>query len=164
MPKTTTKTAPTASTPRHCRLKPLEFLPRSIHAQLLAHGKAGHARDHMPVVKFFDPGGESTWLLTEIRPDDPDIAYGLIHDSRLEKGPTLGYVSLAYLKAGHGRVANPIERDMYFAPRHTLAVYCTAARLMGHVSEDIELLYLIAVGLGVTPQKALPAHTTAKRR
>lgn len=164
MTTTTTKTARKTSAPRHPRLKLPEFLPRALHAHLLAHGKAGHAHDHLPVVKFFDPGGESTWLLTEIRPDDPDTAYGLIHDTRLEKGPTLGYVSLSYLKAGRGRAANPIERDMYFAPRHTLAVYFTAARLIGHVREDIELLYLVAVGLGVMSQKTLPTPITAKRR
>ncbi|MBY0509006.1 MAG: DUF2958 domain-containing protein [Rhodospirillaceae bacterium] len=164
MATTTIKTVRTRSVLHTRRLKPAEFLPRSIHTRLLAHGKAGHACDHIPAVKFFDPGGESTWLLTEIRPDDPDIAYGLIHDSRIEKGPTLGYVSLAYLKAGHGRLANPIERDTYFAPRHALSVYFTAARLIGHVSEDIELLYLVAVGLGAMPQKTSPAHTAAKRR
>ena len=30
--------------------------------------------DFYPVVKLFDPCGAGTWLLTEIEPEDPDIA------------------------------------------------------------------------------------------
>ena len=33
--------------------------------------------DFYPVVKLFNPSGAATWLLTEIEPDDNDIAWGL---------------------------------------------------------------------------------------
>jgi hypothetical protein len=34
-------------------------------------------RDFQPVVKLFMPDADRTWLLTEIDPDNPDIAFGL---------------------------------------------------------------------------------------
>jgi hypothetical protein len=33
--------------------------------------------DFPPVVKLFTPDAGTTWLLTEIDPDDPDRAFGL---------------------------------------------------------------------------------------
>jgi hypothetical protein len=33
--------------------------------------------DFIPVVKLFTPDAACTWLLTELDPDDPDIAFGL---------------------------------------------------------------------------------------
>ncbi len=142
-------------------LKPPEFLPLELRVRLLANGKAGHARDHIPVVKFFDPAGPATWLITEIRPDDPDVIYGLIHDARMERSPTLGYASLSDLRNGHGPSRDPVERDPHFAPRYPLSVYFAAARILGNVSEDTEILYLIASGLGVIP---VPSRATSASR
>ena len=49
--------------------------------------------DFLPVVKLFTPDAGCTWLLTEIDPDDEDIAFGLCD---LGMGyPELGNVSLA---------------------------------------------------------------------
>ena len=52
--------------------------------QLLANGTAqraatdqGNALDFYPVVKLFTPDANATWLLTELDPDDPDLAFGL---------------------------------------------------------------------------------------
>ena len=51
--------------------------------------------DFQPVVKLFDPCGAGTWLLTEIEPDDHDIAWGLCD---LGMGtPEFGTVSLKEL-------------------------------------------------------------------
>ena len=47
---------------------------------LLANGartSAGEDLDPYPVLKLFTPDGAATWLLTELDPDDPDIAFGL---------------------------------------------------------------------------------------
>ena len=33
--------------------------------------------DPEPVVKLFTPDANATWLLTELDPDDPDLAFGL---------------------------------------------------------------------------------------
>lgn len=42
-----------------------------------ARSAAGEEIDPFPVVKLFTPDGGATWLLTELDPDDPDIAFGL---------------------------------------------------------------------------------------
>ena len=50
-----------------------------------------------PVVKLFTPDGAATWLLTDILPDDPDIAFGLCDLGMGE--PECGSVSLTELSA-----------------------------------------------------------------
>ena len=48
--------------------------------KLLENGqlrKQDEAFDPEPVVKLFGLPGEATWLLTEIDPESPDIAFGL---------------------------------------------------------------------------------------
>jgi hypothetical protein len=59
-------------------------------ARLTANGKQGRELDHVPVVKIIDPGSPATWLLTEIRPDDADMVYGLLHDERNERALNSG--------------------------------------------------------------------------
>lgn len=39
--------------------------------------KDGKTEDFQPIVKLFCPWSNATWLLTELDPDDPDIAFGL---------------------------------------------------------------------------------------
>ena len=62
----------------------MELLTQELRAQLLENGarrrqtEDGSAEpDFLPVVKFFTPDAGCTWLLTELDPDDPDIAFGL---------------------------------------------------------------------------------------
>ncbi len=42
----------------------MDLMPDDIRARLLADGAAGAAADPVPVVKFFDPTGPATWLIT----------------------------------------------------------------------------------------------------
>ena len=56
------------------------LFPAAIRAQLLANGRQtaeGLDHDPMPVVKLFSPYMGGTWLLTELDPEEPDIAFGL---------------------------------------------------------------------------------------
>jgi hypothetical protein len=49
-------------------------------AELLANGAVsarGENHDPKPVVKLFTPVSNATWLLTELDPADPDVAFGL---------------------------------------------------------------------------------------
>jgi hypothetical protein len=56
--------------------------------------------DFWPVVKLFTPDAGCTWLLTEIDPEDTDIAFGLCD---LGMGfPELGSVSLTELASVRG--------------------------------------------------------------
>ncbi|TIU00048.1 MAG: DUF2958 domain-containing protein [Mesorhizobium sp.] len=62
----------------------MEILTQSLREKLLANGRqqqplrgTAHEIDFAPVVKLFTPDAGATWLLTEIDPDDLDIAFGL---------------------------------------------------------------------------------------
>jgi hypothetical protein len=105
-------------------------------AKLLANGAHNNARrpdttDFPPVVKLFYPVGAATWLLSEIDPEDPDIAFGLCD---LGFGsPEMGSVSIRELEDFKGRMGLRVERDLYFEARHTLSEYADAARLAGRI-------------------------------
>ena len=87
--------------------------------------------DFYPVVKLFTPDAGATWLLTEIDPDEPDLAFGLCD---LGLGfPELGSVSLSELAALRGRLGLPVERDLYFVARKTLSTYAREASEAGHI-------------------------------
>lgn len=78
-----------------------------------------------PVVKFFDPQGAATWLLTEC--DKEGYAFGLCD---LGMGfPELGSVYLPEI-AAIGR----IERDLYFHPNKTLKEYTDEARALQKIN------------------------------
>jgi len=109
--------------------------------QLLANGDRRRHQHHTdpdvtidfrPVVKLFTPDAAATWLLTELDPEDPDLAFGLCD---LGLGyPELGYVRITELAAVRGRLGLPIERDLYFAPDKTLSAYAADARLAGCIT------------------------------
>jgi hypothetical protein len=123
----------------------MDLMPDDIRAQLLANGAAEREADHVPVVKYFDPTGAATWLITELMPDEPDILFGLCD---LGMGcPELGYVSLAELQSVKGRLGLGIERDLYFAPRFPLSVYAEAAHGAGHITECEQRLAQAAAAL-----------------
>jgi hypothetical protein len=68
-----------------------DLIPAELRAVMLANGRraaSGEDHDPPPVVKLFTPDAGATWLLTELDPDDPDIAFGLC-----DLG--LGFLSLA---------------------------------------------------------------------
>ncbi|KXF91845.1 transposase [Phaeobacter inhibens] len=87
--------------------------------------------DLMPVVKLCTPDAACTWLLSELDPDCPDIAFGLCD---LGMGcPELGSVSVAELAAVRGRLGLPVERDQHFTATKTLCAYADEARAAGHI-------------------------------
>ena len=80
---------------------------------------------------FLTPDAACTWLLTEIDPDDPDIAFGLCD---LGMGtPEIGSVSLSELASIRGRLNLPVERDLYFTATKTLSAYADEARAHGAI-------------------------------
>ncbi|MCB9957153.1 MAG: DUF2958 domain-containing protein [Rhodospirillaceae bacterium] len=119
----------------------MKLLTDTIRRQLLRNGElrqhlaeAGTAEpDFIPVVKLFTPDAGCTWLLTELDPEDPDIAFGLCD---LGMGfPELGSVRMSEFAAVRGRIGLPVERDLHFAPRHTLSVYARAATTAEAITE-----------------------------
>lgn len=118
----------------------MKLITKSIRAALLKNGQATEDAqmidrdepDHRPVVKFFDPCGAATWLITESDPNEPDRLFGLCD---LGLGfPELGYVSLDELQSIELRFGLGIERDIHWKAASPLSEYADAARVAGHIS------------------------------
>jgi hypothetical protein len=111
-----------------------ELITRHQRALMLAYGArsaAGEDIDPKPVVKLFTPDGACTWLLTELDPEDPDIAFGLCD---LGMGfPELGSVRLSELATVRGRLGLSVERDVHFEADQALSLYAAAAAKAGAI-------------------------------
>lgn len=120
----------------------MTFLTDTLRAQLLANGRRQAAvrgteaeLDFPPVVKLFHPSRAATWLLTELDPEDPDIAFGLCD---LGVGcPELGSVRLSELDAVRRPFGLGIERDLYFEVAGLLSAYADAAAAAGRIVETL---------------------------
>ena len=117
----------------------MKLFTQVIEQQLLDNGRRNAERiaidgdtvDFRPVVKLFTPDAGCTWLLTEIDPQNPDIAFGLCD---LGMGcPELGSVSLAEIRALRGKLGLPVERDICFEATKTLTEYADEARHRGRI-------------------------------
>jgi hypothetical protein len=110
------------------------MIPRLLLSELLANGcetAKGRETDHRPVVKIFDPNGSATWLLTEVSPADPKIAFGLCD---LGHGcPELGYVDISELAIVRTAMGLRLEIDRHFRPAKTLSEYAADARCRGRI-------------------------------
>lgn len=116
------------------------FLTKALKNQLIKNGLAQkeareNERDSInfkPVVKFFDPCGAATWLISEIDADNNDLMFGLCD---LGIGCTeLGIVSITELKSVRLRFGLKIERDYSFKANKTLSEYSSAAYELGRIS------------------------------
>ena len=124
----------------------MKLLTTSIRERLLRNGRIQAAlaeegqefADLIPVVKLFTPDAGCTWLLTELDPEEPDIAFGLCD---LGLGcPELGTVRISELESVRGALGLPVERDRYFAAMHTLSVYARAAWNAAAITENTQAL------------------------
>jgi hypothetical protein len=109
-----------------------------IHAEcrnlLLANGArsaAGEDIDPVPVVKLFTPDANATWLLTELDPANPSLAFGLC-DLGLGS-PEVGYLSLDEIANLRGPMGLPIERDEHYQETRSISVLANLARRAGHL-------------------------------
>lgn len=120
----------------------MELLTKKQFDTLLVNGKAtAEAQangkdepDHFPVVKLFNPCGAATWLLSEIDPQYPDIAFGLC-DLGMDCAE-LGNVSLNELRSIRLPFGLGIERDLHWTATHSLIVYARAAWKVGGIVLD----------------------------
>jgi len=115
-----------------------KFLKKDQLEKLLANGredeaaimKDGNTPDHWPVVKFFNPCGAATWLITALDADQ-DRAFGLCD---LGQGfPELGYVSLKELQSIRLRFGLKIERDIHFQAEGPISQYFEKAKQEGRI-------------------------------
>jgi Protein of unknown function (DUF2958) len=121
------------------KLRPTRLVPifarcdENIRERLLRNGSIGQQLELSSEAEpdFLTPDAACTWLLTEIDPDDPDIAFGLCD---LGMGtPEIGSVSLSELASIRGRLNLPVERDLYFTATKTLSAYADEARAHGAI-------------------------------
>lgn len=113
---------------------PVHLLTEAQIAAMLENGRrssSGEDIDPHPVVKLFTPDGAATWLLTELDPDNPDIAFGLC-DLGMQF-PELGCVSLSEIAAVRGRLGLKVERDRHFKADKPLSAYASIAAEHGAI-------------------------------
>ena len=127
------------------------LLTSEIRAQLQANAAARYAAlakgerdpDPVPVVRFFNPVGQATWLATEI--DEDDILFGL---ADLGFGtPELGSFALEELQSIRLPFGLGIERDTLFEGGFPLSVYAEAARRAGSLVLGERTLHRAATSL-----------------
>lgn len=104
-------------------------------ARLLANGRTPDA-DHIPVVKFFNPFSQGTWLATELD-EDGDILFGLADLGY----PELGSWSLSEMAAIQLPFGMGIERDLHFEGQFPISVWAEAARAEGSISAAERVLF-----------------------
>jgi hypothetical protein len=113
---------------------PQVLIPSELRERLLENGArsaAGEDIDPVPVVKLFTPDTNATWLLTELDPDNPSIAFGLCC---LGFGcPELGSVSLDEIASVRGPMGLPVERDEHYHETRHVSVLAKLARRAGHL-------------------------------
>lgn len=109
----------------------VNLIPSELRALLLQNGArtaSGELHDPLPVVRLYTPDAQASWLLTELDPEDPDLAYGLC-DLGLGT-PKLDYVRLSQLVAIAG---DAVACDAGFVPRQSLSAYLREAREAGAI-------------------------------
>ena len=111
----------------------MKLLTHEIREQMLKNGreqfeaeKQERSIDFKPVVKLFTPWTSATWLLTELHPNDSDIAFGLC-DLGLGM-PELGSVRISEIEDLRGPGGLKVERDLHFEAKKTLSDYAADAR------------------------------------
>jgi hypothetical protein len=98
---------------------------------MLANGRRtanDESHDPYPVVRLFTPDASANWLLTELDPDDDDLAYGL-YDLGLG-APKLDHVRLSHLLEVAG---NSVVCDAGFVARQPLSAYLREAQAAGSI-------------------------------
>ena len=112
----------------------MKLLLKTDKAKLLANATlaatGADTSDIKPVVKFFNPCGAATWLISEM--DEDGMMFGL---ADLGFGtPELGYVSFHELATIRLAFGLGIERDMHFKATKALSEYADEARKLGRIA------------------------------
>jgi hypothetical protein len=113
----------------------MELITDDIRSVLLKNGAArarGEQLDPFPVVKLFTPDADAVWLLTELDPNDPDLAFGLCNFGSVP--PQLSYMRLSVLERVCGPRGAPVERDPNFTAQQPLSAYADQAGVKGRPS------------------------------
>lgn len=104
----------------------MELMTKDQKAKLKENMKKEDLGDEQPVVKWFTPSANCTWLIIGLD-EDEELAFGLCD---LGLGfPEIGYVSMEELRdlGNHTPFKMPVERDLHWTPRMTLREYADLA-------------------------------------
>ena len=114
------------------------------------------------MVKWFNPCGAGTWLLSAPDPEYPDeCGFGL---ADLGFGtPESGSIGLLELTQYRGPFGLGIERDIHFTAAFSLPIYAEAARAAGHIVESGPELEAAARVLAGKPADAAVSAKPANR-
>lgn len=107
----------------------MELITDTMRQALLENGAArarGEQPDPFPVVKLFMPDAKAKWLLTELDPTDPDLAFGLCDLG--SRSPQLSYMRVSVLERICGPGGARVERDPGFTGRKPLSFYLSEAQ------------------------------------
>lgn len=86
--------------------------------------------DFFPVVNIEAPADGGRWLLTEIDPKRPDLAYGLCNPGWIDARVTLGWVSLKALERRRDAIClGRLQNDVSWRADMRLSRYAEAAGL-----------------------------------
>lgn len=108
----------------------MQLMTTAIRRKLLANHKK-QSLDTKPVVKYFNPYGGGTWLISSM--DKEGIMFGLCD---LGFGlPELGYVSLYELQTAVTPMGVGIERDLYWDADKSLKEYSDIALECGYIKD-----------------------------
>jgi hypothetical protein len=111
----------------------MKLLTKEIERKLVANHAIVMEDDReplKPVVKFFNPTGVGTWLVSDI--DEHGNMFGLCD---LGMGsPELGYVSIHELMAIQLPFGLSVERDLGFKADKPLIEYANEARVVGYIN------------------------------
>ena len=118
----------------------MELFTKEQREQLLKNGQLENRdKDPPPVVHLTLPGTNCEWLLSELDPENPTIAFGLCD---LGMGfPEMGYVDLEELQSlrvgpfGFSVFCNPL-----FEGKYPLSVYWRASKVRSCITRDDKLL------------------------
>lgn len=116
----------------------MKLLTDEQYKQLLQNG-AEPDKNYPPVAHLFMPWGRAEWLISEINPKFPHIAFGLCD---LGMGsPELGYVDLEELKAVRvGPLQMGVDCNHLFEGKYPMSVYVAASKVAGAISRNEPLL------------------------
>lgn len=118
----------------------MQLLTKQIKEKLLRNSKDNQLAieydkptiDFKPVVKFFNPIGGATWLITEM--DEHEMMFGLCDLGPPHGSPELGSVhlkDLSEIKLMGGHLG--IERDRHWSAKHSLNTYYEIAKSEGRI-------------------------------
>ncbi|PTX38373.1 DUF2958 domain-containing protein [Allosediminivita pacifica] len=112
------------------------LLTPDLKSRLLTNGLQCDA-DHVPVVKFFNPVGQGTWLATELDANG-DVLFGLA-----DLGfPELGSFSLRELQGVRLPFGLGIERDIHFRTALPISVWAELAGETGSIAAAERVAHL----------------------